>query len=289
MNMRPPFRPFEDVAEPFRIGLSPLDPAHMLLVDDRRDRELALKRRLWTEERDAVFVAEADTQDAQAAVADLVVANLVEHHGLRVALDDIPPLAAAALVVQEDLLVMRRATEGWRLVAGSLSFPSSWSLAQKFGRTLHSIHEPVPGVNARMDVRIARMFDHMRVPLWRQNWSLQNDDALRVVREEGERGGHDNVGDAGDGNGNGDGARGLRLRMEYQTLTRLPSGPPPGDLLFTVRILLDPLEALANRRRLAAGLLERIGAMSEAERGYKGLAPRLADLRTALRRIAEAT
>ena len=269
------WRPFQDLAEPFRIGLAPLDPADMLVRDARLDEYLSEKARLYRSRRDDVFAAEDGTGDAQMAVADLLTANLRAHHGIRVALDpDPPPLAAIAMHVQEDLLVMRRGGDGWRLVAGSLSFPSSWSLREKFGRSLPAIHAPVPGVNERMDGRIARMFDMMRVPMWRQNWSLQGDDRLAVPRNASERGGHDCV--------EGE----PRLRLEYQTVTRLSSGPEPGDVLFTVRIFLAPLETLAQRQRLAAKLLAQMEAMSGAELGYKGLAPRLSDIRRRLREIA---
>jgi hypothetical protein len=44
------------------------------------------------------------------------------------------PLKAAALLVQEDLILMRKGEDGWRLAAGSLCFPSSWTLTEKFGR-----------------------------------------------------------------------------------------------------------------------------------------------------------
>lgn len=266
------YRPFEDVAEPFRIGLAPLDPADMLMRDGRLDEYLTEKRHLLAAAPDDVFAAEDGTQGAQAAVRDVLVANLRRHHGVPVAPDAaLPPLVAIALEVQEDLLVMRRGGAGWRLVAGSLSFPSSWSLREKFGRPLAAIHAPVPGVNERMDGRIARMFDMMRVPMWRQNWSLQGDDRLAVPRAAGERGGHDAV--AGE----------PRLRLEYQTVTRLPSGPPPGDILFTVRIFVAPFETLARRGRLAARLLEQLDAMTPCELAYKGLAPNLAAIRARLR------
>ena len=44
---------------------------------------------------------------------------------------------------------MRRGEDGWRLAAGSLCFPSSWSLDEKFGRPLQEIHAPVPGFGPR--------------------------------------------------------------------------------------------------------------------------------------------
>ncbi|TIU52784.1 MAG: DUF3445 domain-containing protein, partial [Mesorhizobium sp.] len=55
------------------------------------------------------------------------------------------PLVQASLLVQEDLILMRRDESGWRLAAGSLCFPSSWSLLEKFGKPLQQIHAPVPG------------------------------------------------------------------------------------------------------------------------------------------------
>ena len=269
------YQPFRDVAEPFRIGLAPLDPAHMLVRDERLEEYLSQKRELLTTNRLETFAAEPGAADAGAAAADLLTANLRKHHDVAVALDPaLPALAAIAMHVQEDLLLMRRADNGWRLVAGSLSFPSSWSLREKFGRPLHAIHAPVPGVNERMGTRITRMFDMMRRPMWRQNWSLQGDDRLAVPRGEGERGGHDAV--------EGE----PRLRLEYQTVTRLRSGPPPGDVLFTVRIFVSPFEALERRRALARRLLGQLDAMSRDELAYKGLAPNLAAVRQRLGEIA---
>ena len=271
------FAPYADLAQPFRVGLAPLDPADMLVRDGDAARYLAEKRRLLDAAPDEVFAAKPETQDAQEAVARLLAANLREHHGVEAVLDrEMAPLAAVSLHVQEDLLVMRRDAGGWRLVAGSLSFPSSWSLREKFGRPLEAIHAPVPGVNARMGARLARIFDMLRVPVWRQNWSLQGDDRLGVPRREGERGGHDSV----------EGP--LRLRLEYQTLTRLETGPGPGDLLFTVRIFLAPFATLERRRALAGKLLAQLEAMDAAELSYKGLAPRLDEIRARLDEIREA-
>lgn len=81
------------------------------------------------------------------------------------------------MLVQEDLCLMRRGPGGWRLAAASVSFPSSWSLRDKFGRTLDALHEPVPGYAGTMAVRMARVFDNLRVgiPVTRMNWSLYGD------------------------------------------------------------------------------------------------------------------
>src|SRR5690606_19736034 len=132
------------------------------------------KRRLYAEIPEKVFVEEAETRAAQQEVLDLLAAHLPVHFpqthrrvGGSVelvgathpasALD--APLAAASLLVQEDLILMRKGADGWRLAAGSLCFPSSWVLTEKFGKPLHTIHVPVPGFGpgSRPDELIARM------------------------------------------------------------------------------------------------------------------------------------
>src|SRR5690606_20013077 len=114
-------------------------------ADAHFDVHLAEKRRLYAEMPDKVFVAEAGTDAAQQEVLDLVANHMRRHFPqLAGATSDVPsnaglaasPLYAASLLVQEDLILMRKSENGWRLVAGSLCFPSSWSLAEKFGKPL---------------------------------------------------------------------------------------------------------------------------------------------------------
>lgn len=176
------------------------------------------------------------------------------------------PLADVALLVQDDLLLMRRAADGWRLVAASLCFPSSWNLHEKFDKPLEAIHGPVP-MDAKMHQRIRRIFDAMRVdvPLWRENWGIASDGDLRHDRRENQRiAARENV--------HGE----LFLRVEYQTLHKLPpvEGETPGDILFTVGVRT---RAMADLARSTAGLqtlqtlLDHYRAMPAGQRDYKGL------------------
>ena len=43
----------------------------------------------------------------------------------------LPPLLRAGMLVQDDLVVMMKREAGWCIAAAHLSFPSSWSLAEK--------------------------------------------------------------------------------------------------------------------------------------------------------------
>jgi hypothetical protein len=171
-----------------------------------------------------------------------------------------PPLLIAGGLVQEDLALMRRGDDGWRLAAGHLCFPSSWRLHEKFGKPLQEIHAPVPdfGRDTRNANVIERMFDNLRPeqPVYRWNWSLHADDALHHPHPAGrfsER--MDN----------------LWFRLERQTLRKLPQS---GDILFTIRIYLDPLtgmERLPNAPDLARALIAQLRAFTPQQLDYKGL------------------
>src|SRR5690349_11095072 len=168
-------------------------------VDRHLEAYLAEKERLEAAHGESIFAAEHGTEPAQREVLSLLLdllparfpeiyrrAGEIVHVGkagrrVDLAKTGEPPLKIAARLVQEDLVLMRRGENGWRLAAASLSFPSSWSLAEKFGKPLRDIHRPVPqfGPGTRSDDLIERMFDKLQgQAVVRYNWSLQPDPDL---------------------------------------------------------------------------------------------------------------
>ena len=281
--MPPPlYTPYDGSARPFQIGLKPLDPEAWIDVDERLGAYLEEKARLRENHRDEVFVAEVGTEAAQAEVLEMLIEHLprrfpeiYQQHGtemeivpLRRAVPLAPaglaPLQVAASLVQEDLVLLRRSENGWRLVAAALDFPSSWSLKEKFGRPMHEVHGPVPGFGAgtRNAAMIERMFDHLRVemPVIRWNWSLFGDE--RLFHPEGGHPDQPRFGVDGES---------VYLRVERQTLRKLPVS---GDILFTIRISVDPLAALTQHVEapaIATALIEQLEALSPEQARYKGL------------------
>ncbi|MHC5655920.1 heme-dependent oxidative N-demethylase family protein [Stappia sp. ICDLI1TA098] len=274
--------PYDGSARPFTVGLMPLDLADWIEPDDRLAEHLARKDELLAGAGAPVLLAEAGTQAAQQEVLDLLFDHLparfpgiyhrdgdaisVTPAGRRISRTaaDEAPIAAAARLVQEDLVLMRKGADGHRLAAAALCFPSSWSLVEKFGRSMREIHETVPGFNdGRMGQMVARIFDNLAVdrPSWRLNWSLYSGAELhhpKPKRIDAAR---------------MDGAprEGLHVRVERQTLRRLPGC---GDILFTIKIHHDPVAAFAGHpdgMRLAAGLREQLLALDPAQLAYKGL------------------
>lgn len=288
MNSNPAHTPYDGSAKPFTIGLKPLDLAEWLEVDRHRDAYLAEKRRLYAEIPGKVFVAEDDTQAAGQEVLEMISGHL-DRHFPQLAGDATPvaadrerappamlanaPLWAASLLVQEDLVLMRRGEDGWRLAAASLCFPSAWSLQEKFGRPLQDIHAPVPGFGrgTRTADIIHRIFDSMAIeqPVERLNWTLQAGAALYQPLSDTAR--NDRAQTRPTRFPEAD-AHNIFIRVERQTLRKLPAS---GDILFTIRIHLDPMPVLERhpgRAAIAAALAAQLAGLDTAQLDYKGLA-----------------
>lgn len=286
--------PCDGSSRSFAIGLRPLDPARWFEPDGDLARDLAEKDALMAARRDIVFREVEGSRPAQAEALAMIAAHLparfpdlwrrgggaIAVGGRSLALDGDAPLAVAGRLVQEDLCLLQRAEDGWRLTAASLCFPSTWSLAEKIGRPMAAIHADVPGYPGRMGDVVHRIFDHLKaeLPVERLNWSIYGD--LRLHHPEAKS----------------DVARRFpedapildraTIRVERQTLRRLPK---TGAILFTIRVFVDPVAALAERPdgpALAAALRGQLLELDDAQLAYKGLGPVRARLDAALERLA---
>ncbi|MGV0911773.1 heme-dependent oxidative N-demethylase family protein [Martelella sp. FOR1707] len=268
--------------KPFSIGLSALDPDKWLEPGADLARYLAEKDRLLATRREEIFRAEDDSLAAGREALALIAGHLeTRHDGLyrrdggklhfldrAVALDDpaTPPLLTAGMLIEDDLAILIKREDRWHLAAGFIAFPSSWSLTEKAGRPMEEVHADVPGFSAgtRNAALVARIFDNLKpgLPAERFNWSFKGADALAmpVSKHLPE-----------------DPFRPVRpiaanfMRVERQTLTRLPE---TGAILFTIRIYMDPAEAIIRhpeRKAIATAMIGQLQGLSAEERGYKGM------------------
>ncbi|MDP3895043.1 MAG: DUF3445 domain-containing protein [Mesorhizobium sp.] len=289
MTAYPTQTPYDGASRPFTIGLKPMDAGDWIAPCDCLLEMLGEKERLNRELPRQVHVEEPGTEASQRELLDLLADHLVSCQpdtyrrdggamviagGRRIDLanSDLSPLRTAASLVADDLVLMRRGEDGWRLAAASLCFPSSWTLSEKFGRPLQEIHDPVPGFGSgtRTADIINRIFDNLPPgqPVIRWNWSLQGDLTLYKPlssTERDERAGAMPARFAG-------GAAGAFIRVERQTLRKLAVS---GDIAFTIGIHLDPMNALAlqpDGARVARLLAEQLEGLDSAQLAYKGLA-----------------
>lgn len=271
--------PFAFLDGPWKLsmGVRTLDLRHWLVLDDRWEEEIQERRRLSRECRDLVYDVEPGAEPACRELLALAAEWLGTHaadrfervpDGLRVKmtgelvrLDVRDPLLALGCLVQEDLLLLEQAEDGsYYLRAGHLCFPLHWKLADKIGRTVGHIHDPVPRSDERLASPLQRLFQTLEPerPVWRANWTLTStpelcrpdrSDHLAHLDEE-------RVG------------RALWLRVERQTLRRLPR---TRAVLFTVKTYVTPLEEIAREPDIAAAIAARLREMPDAVAAYKGL------------------
>lgn len=158
------------------------------------------------------------------------------------------------------LLLQPDDTGTFQLVGGSVCFPSSWSLAEKAGQPLASIHAPVPGLNPQLgrsiDAFLARLAPG---PAWlRHNWGLSRTNELNQHPSRNlPRLDSETAPDA------------VWLRVEHQALVSLPQ---TGGVLFGIRIAHHPLTAVKQDATAAPRLARALRTMAEPVAAYKGLA-----------------
>lgn len=236
-------------------GIQPMGEGDLWLARDAAFAgQMAVRDRLVEERRGEVIAAcpgsERAVADLYGAVLDALGARdayqwrnggCVRPDGVFVPLDASDKLGTLARLVQQDLCVLEKpagATEHV-LTAAALCFPASWTLAEKIGRPLTTIHDPVGEYDGAIAGRVQRLFDRMRVdtPLWRQNAMIYRSANLfhprseASPREEIERGGY--------------------LRSEKQVLRRLEKTEA---VVFSIHTYVVRLEDLTHAQR--AGLAD---------------------------------
>lgn len=287
--------PYDGTSKPFTIGLAQLDPGRWIEPDEALDFYLSEKAQLLAADRSSVFAAAAESEGAQRELLSLLTDYLLRRYpliyrrrgetiivgGREADLNGDRPILSAGSLIQDDLAIMELKEGEWRLTAAYIAFPSSWSLAEKFGRSMDEIHAPVPGFEggSRNAELITRMFDRLPPDRFveRFNWAINGDGALHLPKSKSEGIGADAVALEEDR---------TYVRIERQTLRKLPE---TGAIAFTIRIYSDPLTALRNRpdaARLALSFIAQLRELTLPQAAYKGLVSKREALIAALAAIA---
>jgi len=101
--------------------------------------QIAYRHELMATKRDVVFQTTPEAEAACEELRDIICAE-----GGYPTLETEHPLLDAASHVQEDLCILQKQGDSHILTAAVMCFPSSWNLRDKIGRSIDSIHQPVP-------------------------------------------------------------------------------------------------------------------------------------------------
>ena len=282
--------PWQRLGFELKLGLRARSEAEWLPSNDlfgnqaARAEQIALKTQLLAKYHQDVFSTMPNTNAAGDEVLTMVRQHLTAYHhdhahddhthdyhphDDRIAPADagLHPLDRAARLVPEDLLLLAPFADAakdeatavkWHLVAASLCFPAHWVLAEKMGKPLAAIHDPVPHYDERLAGPVDRFFDKMTIgPISaRMNWSLQiGTDLFTPHRAQRQAA-------AGDLDNNQ-----LCLRLENQTLRKLPQ---TGFVLFTIRTHIEPVSRWKHTPNALDDLAKMLNNMSRESQSYKG-------------------
>ena len=238
----------------YRMGLRPI-ATDQWLPDRINDAERARKRQLLADPSALVFAETDASRPGQQLILD-AVETIVGGPGPTEPRDNVAPLVRAALLVPDDLCLMERDGDSYRLTAACVCSPSYWLLAQKIGRTLEGIHGPVPTLNDKLGATMLQFF--ARLPdaavFERRNWLLHTNPEPYQPRSEAWH--HVTQHDV----------EALVIRSERQTLRRLDVQ----RVVFTIRVTCHPLSEVVGYPEAARDLLSALDALDAAEREAKG-------------------
>lgn len=258
-----PVAPWTDALAARLPGLQPVADGDWLRVDDAYAAQMAYRDRLIAQRREEVVMRAASPTTAEAVLLEQVVANVLalpgyarvdsgvrRPDGVTISLaSDENPVVIAARLAQEDFLILEQTSDGHVLTSAVLCFPASWTLAQKIGRNMLGIHQPVDRYDDNIAKRVNRVMDVLQQgnAVWRANVLCYNDPELHQPRLEHERRPFDPAGP-------------VYVRVERQALKRLT----PAATVFSIHTYLVPIEALT--REQAESLPENVrrgGSMGE--------------------------
>lgn len=183
-----------------------------------------------------------------------------------------PTIAACGRAVVDDLCLLD--AETLVLVAGAVAHPNRWRLADKLGRPLLGVHEPVPGYEGRLAGQVDRVLRSLRPgrAVERRSWALLDDPTLhQPVATSGvpERFRPDH----------------LWLRVERQALRRLPL---TGAVVFAIRTRQWRVDTLTQHPAQVAGLAASLRSTPHDLAAYKGVAAIRDDLLAWLDQVSQA-
>jgi hypothetical protein len=198
---RLPLRPWADAATRRLPGIQPVQGRDWLRVDEVYAAQMALRDRLIAAQPQIVHALLPSARPAAEELSTTILdwlrdepgftvtdTHVSRPDGVIVTLDPDQPLLTLGRLVQQDLCLMQSNGTEYDLTAAILCFPASWTLAQKLGRPMTGIHQPVEIYDDQLAARVHRLFTAIRPeqPLWRMNFFTYDSFHLHHPRVEGD-------------------------------------------------------------------------------------------------------
>lgn len=252
------------------MGLRSLEPQFWLEPGADLLQQIPERIELAATKTETVYQELPGYQSAVAELVNRIVENLNEFHdrdysftpntvthiptNTIVSLNSPDVLLQIASIIGEDLVVLSREDNEWKIVAGAVIFPSRWRLSEKIGKGMDAVHAPVPGYEVALAPYMTATFDKIGSdrPVWRKNWSLHSTEHLHQPTSI-----HQQVS-----------PEDYWWRTERQTLTRSSEGD---FLYFTIRNRAEPLAWIKDDATSALEFSKTLESLTPETIAYKSL------------------
>lgn len=258
--------------KPFRLNMGLRSLADVIWLEGGSDLDQQIGERLALAEtsREVVYQELPGYRPAIEELVSRIARNLAEFHqdeyavttdsitylpnNLTIDLTATDVLLKVAAIIAEDLVVLAREDNEWKIVVGAVLFPSRWKLSEKIGKGMDAVHTPVPGFAEALAPYMTATFDKITAdrPVWRKNWSLHSTADLHQPTSIHAPATPENY----------------WWRTERQTLTRASCGE---FLYFTIRNRAEPLSWIKESAESAELFAQTLESLLPETIEYKGL------------------
>ena len=260
---------------PFEIGLHPIDKKDWLSLNNFDSIYIQNKHRLIKENiKDAYFVSEDHKQDifdlALSLQSDLIEQESGLQERLHLALQETGiksinldnALLVLSLLVEDDLVILRREEDSFKMIGAAVFSPSGWDLKSKQFLDIDAIHSPVPHYNSLLAERLNKILTRLPtcIPFERHNWSIYGSDDLFQPPEIKQANGID-IRSKED-------IESINIRIERQTLYKPES---LNLILFSIKVMNYPIKEITDNKSLGQNFYSALQDLSAEMIEYKGL------------------
>jgi hypothetical protein len=302
----PAYQPYRWASVDFTLGLDPVRNSEWIQFSPRHADNMREKRGRLSTQSDRYYRTLPESLPAQRELRDRVIAHLATDHTDRYALagstltshheslawhlDDphVEPLRQLSDIIEEDFMLLQELNGVLRITASSNAYSSSGRLVAAVGQTVHWAHIPVPALSDKLGGRIDRVLSsvHQNTPCERFNWQVTPMETLFFPHDP-HRANADAMHAARDALCRDPASAGERLfiRVERQTLSRLPAS---GAVAFSLHTYSDPLSVLEADPHAARSMLRLLEGYSDSRWRYSEMDIVREPLLDYLRRVAAA-
>ena len=276
------YYPFNGERSRLRLGLSAIEFSEWLQYEDDFANRIHEKKDLIKNQAKNVLDAVSESIAAQKEFLCLVLEHIQQYHTDLFVVSDKKieskkenftyflqdyekcPLELVSYLVADDFCLLKENGDDYKLIAASVCAPTWWTLSEKMGKPLASIHKPIVNLEEKIGRMIRHFLRNLKVDdcYQRSNWFLFTRPDLCVFPNS-----FDMYDDMCSINIENIQNR-LYLRSERQTFRRLSA---TNSIAFGIKVYVEPISVVKKYPAIAKDLTMALNTMTAEQKQALGI------------------